>query len=298
MAQKGLILRALIASPSDVQDERKVVTDVISVWNATHSHARAAIIEPVKWESHSVPRQGNRPQAIINEQLGGKCDFLIGMFWTRLGKETGVAASGTVEEIQEFLNAGKPCLLYFSNQPVQPGSIDQDQYAKLGKFKAEMREKGLQLDYGEVAEFREQLGRHLNAVVNEILEAYDWSSDRVESVTFTEFALADEFDMFVKRVSGLWIAERDSDPLGDDDGKSILDAMRMELIDFASRPDVTDEFRQTSQAIALKTRKLQRHETFCDGGDSFQKFWDDGDAIMDEIGRLGALLSAPQESGV
>jgi hypothetical protein len=268
------------------------------VWNATHSHARAAIIEPVKWESHSVPRQGNRPQAIINEQLGGKCDFLIGMFWTRLGKETGVAASGTVEEIQEFLNAGKPCLLYFSNQPVQPGSIDQDQYAKLGKFKAEMREKGLQLDYGEVAEFREQLGRHLNAVVNEILEAYDWSSDRVESVTFTEFALADEFDMFVKRVSGLWIAERDSDPLGDDDGKSILDAMRMELIDFASRPDVTDEFRQTSQAIALKTRKLQRHETFCDGGDSFQKFWDDGDAIMDEIGRLGALLSAPQESGV
>jgi hypothetical protein len=36
------------------------------------------------------------------------------MFWTKLGTATGVAASGTVEEIDRFVAAGKPAMLYFS----------------------------------------------------------------------------------------------------------------------------------------------------------------------------------------
>lgn len=175
MVQQGLILRVLIASPGDVQAERKAIPEIIQNWNATHSFEKAAIVEPVKWESHAAPRQGDRPQAIINKQLGEVCDFLIGVFWTRLGQDTGVAASGTVEEIEEFLKANKPVMLYFSNAPVQPESIDQEQYSKLTNFKKEMKSKGLQHHYDDLTHLREQLARHLNGVVNEVLESNGWT---------------------------------------------------------------------------------------------------------------------------
>jgi hypothetical protein len=42
------------------------------------------------------------------------------MFWTKLGTDTGVADSGTVEEIDQFVSAGKPALLYFSSRPINP----------------------------------------------------------------------------------------------------------------------------------------------------------------------------------
>jgi len=78
MVQKGHIVRALIASPSDVPKERQAIPEIIADWNATHSFSRGIIIEPVKWESHSTLVQGDRPQALINKQLGNRCDLLIG----------------------------------------------------------------------------------------------------------------------------------------------------------------------------------------------------------------------------
>jgi hypothetical protein len=35
-------------------------------------------------------------------------DILVGMFWTKMGTNTGVAESGTVEEIDQFVAAAKP----------------------------------------------------------------------------------------------------------------------------------------------------------------------------------------------
>ena len=47
--------------------------------------------------THSRPQMGDRPQELINKQLVGHCDLLIGSFWTRLGTPTGRAESGTAE---------------------------------------------------------------------------------------------------------------------------------------------------------------------------------------------------------
>ena len=55
-------------------------------------------------------------RAWLNDQLVDRCDILVGMFWTKLGTSTGVAASGTVEEIDRFVAAGKPAMLYFSRR--------------------------------------------------------------------------------------------------------------------------------------------------------------------------------------
>ena len=61
------------------------------------------MLEPVGWETHSVPELGDRPQAIINRQILRESDLLIAVFWTRIGTATGAHPSGTVEEIEEHL---------------------------------------------------------------------------------------------------------------------------------------------------------------------------------------------------
>ncbi len=92
---------------------------------------RRTVLMPIGWETHSVPDTGDRPQAIINGQLLKGADLLVVMFWTRIGSPTGVAQSGTVEEIEEHIRTGKPAMIYFSSAPVRPDSIDNDQYAAL-----------------------------------------------------------------------------------------------------------------------------------------------------------------------
>lgn len=46
---------------------------------------------------------GISPQSIINEQILDKCDFLVGVFWKRIGTATDKYASGSVEEIEKHM---------------------------------------------------------------------------------------------------------------------------------------------------------------------------------------------------
>ena len=96
--------RVLIASPSDLTEEREAATMAINDWNAQHAATEGIVLLPIKWETHTRPESGVRPQAAINAQIVQTSDILIGMFWTKLGTDTGVAESGTVEEINQFVD--------------------------------------------------------------------------------------------------------------------------------------------------------------------------------------------------
>ena len=47
---------------------------------------------------------------------------------------TGVAASGTVEEIDRFVAAGKPAMLYFSQRKAAKGKVDPKQTSQVAKI--------------------------------------------------------------------------------------------------------------------------------------------------------------------
>lgn len=158
--------RVAIASPGDVNEERRVIRGVIHDWNAAHARTRGIVLLPVGWESDTTALMGARAQELINAQVIHTADLLIAVFWTRLGTPTTVAPSGTVEEIQEFMAAGKPVMIYFSNAPVVPASIDQTQYAALVDFKRWCQSNGLIGNYNSVVELREQLTRELALLVN------------------------------------------------------------------------------------------------------------------------------------
>lgn len=157
----ALAVPVMIASPGDVQAERDIVRATIHEWNAANAISREVILIPVGWETHSAPDLSGRPQEIINERLLKDCDLLVGIFWTKLGTPTGEAASGTVEEIQKHLDAGKPAMVYFSSAPVAPQLLDPEQFGKLEEFQSWCRKRGLIEMFENTEEFRRKFSNQL-----------------------------------------------------------------------------------------------------------------------------------------
>jgi hypothetical protein len=155
------VFRVLIASPSDVSIERDIAVRAIQDWNDLNAHQRNLVLLPVKWETHSAPEYGKRPQEIINRQLVDDCDLLVGIFWTRLGSPTGNAESGTVEEIERIAKAGRPVMLYFSKVKQDIDKIEINQLQKLREFKEKTFPNALVESYADHVEFKEKLSKQI-----------------------------------------------------------------------------------------------------------------------------------------
>lgn len=293
MPQQGTILRVLIASPGDVQQERQAIPEVIAAWNAANSLERAVIIEPIKWESHAVPGLDGRPQGMINNQLVDICDFLIGVFWTRLGTDTGVAPSGTAEEIEEFRQAGKPVLLYFSSRPVDPDSINFEQYKNLKTYRESLESQGLFDKYQDVGELREKLARHINSVVVKIVSG-DITSDNAQILTeegSTKKVFINQLEIFIRRLSADWQSERAFQPRDPDNAKYIMQLASNDLINFISHipQDFSEDLGKPLTNFVSHMKDLKQHQFYIDGGASYREFWQKGDAILE--GLEGFILS-------
>lgn len=167
MSYLATVYKVLIASPSDVAVERNIIRDVLTEWNIINSDSRKTVLLPVGWETHSTPEMGDRPQTIINKQILKDCDLLVGVFWTRIGTATGEYASGTIEEIEEHIKADKPVMLYFSNAPVHPDSVNQEQFTKLKEFKESCKSRGIYETYDNINDFKEKFSRQLQRKINQ-----------------------------------------------------------------------------------------------------------------------------------
>lgn len=161
MAYKSTVVEVMIASPSDVPRERQIAREVVHRWNALNSKAKQAVLLPVMWETHASPVMGERAQEVINKEVLEECDLLIGIFWTRIGTPTGKSKSGTVEEIQKHIEAGKPAMLYFSQAPVVPDSVDAEQYKQLKEFREECQQKGLIETFTDAQDFEKKFTHQL-----------------------------------------------------------------------------------------------------------------------------------------
>lgn len=135
MSFPARVFRLLVASPSDVAEEREIAVRTIQEWNDLNASERQIVLLPLRWETHSAPEYGKRPQSVINRQVVDHCDLLIGVFWTRVGSPTGAADSGTIEEIERVASTGRPVMLYFSQAKQDPEKLDLDQLSKLREFK-------------------------------------------------------------------------------------------------------------------------------------------------------------------
>ena len=165
MAYQATVLPVMIASPGDVHEYRGVVRDVLHEWNYINSDASNAVLMPVGWETHSSPELGAEPQELINDRVLEDCDLLIGIFWTRLGTPTSAAASGTVEEIERHVKAGKPAMVYFSSAPAALDTVDPTQYAALKEFREWCKSQGLIEFFDHGLDLQTKLRRQLQIAV-------------------------------------------------------------------------------------------------------------------------------------
>ncbi len=161
MAYQATVIPVMIASPSDVPAERQAIVDLLHEWNVIHSLEQHAVLLPVRWETHSAPDMGGRAQELINTRVLAQCDILVGIFWTKLGTPTGDAVSGTVEEIQRHIDGGKLAMIYFSDQPAAPSTINPEQSAKLAEFKSWCQPRGLYEEFTSIEKLREKFSLQL-----------------------------------------------------------------------------------------------------------------------------------------
>ncbi|QGM93241.1 DUF4062 domain-containing protein [Methylocystis rosea] len=168
MSYNSRVYRILIASPSDVEEEREIVVRAIQEWNDLHSYNRKVTLLPLRWETHTAPEFGTRPQEVINRAIVDNCDLLVGIFWTRIGSPTGSAESGTLEEIDRVGKAGKPIMLYFSKVGVDPDLLEFPQLEKLKRFKENSYPKGLLENYKSLSEFHDKFARQLELKIRDL----------------------------------------------------------------------------------------------------------------------------------
>lgn len=142
MSYTATVLRIMIASPSDVGEERDAVEAALHGWNASNSKTKKVILQPWRWESSSVPVLGGHPQKLINAQGVDDSDIVFALFGGRLGAPTRDAVSGTVEEIDRADDLGKPVHVYFSTAPV-PHNADLEQLGAVREFRGELQKRAL-----------------------------------------------------------------------------------------------------------------------------------------------------------
>lgn len=178
MSYLANIYNVLIASPSDVEAERKIIVEVLHEWNAAHSVKRKIALMPVMWETHSGPEFNSHPQDVINREVVDYCDLVIGVFWSRLGTPTDVADSGTIEEIMRMISDKKLVMLYFSTKEL-PYDHDEKQLTKVKEFKNKCFKEGLIEQYQNPDDFRSKLSRQLNIKLNKLKNPEEVSAGNV-----------------------------------------------------------------------------------------------------------------------
>lgn len=165
MSYRALTAWLLISAPSDVPREHlETVRSAISRWNVHYGRTFQATIVPVAWTDHAVAAFGDRPQGLLNQQLVNQADMGIALFRDRLGTVTGVAPSGTWEEVQRLAAEGKAVGILRDRTPrPSPSRAQAEEIIRLEEhFETSAYDRALILSFENGA----QLANHVDAFIN------------------------------------------------------------------------------------------------------------------------------------
>lgn len=151
----------LISCPGDVVQFIDVIKECVDSFNRTIGKVNNSEIVARHWSMDSYPQSGDRPQELINKQFVRDCDAAVALFWTKFGTPTDKYGSGTEEEIEEMLSSDKQVFMYFLDAPVNPSTIDMEQYKKVEDFKKKYENRGIYVVVKDENALRQQFTNHL-----------------------------------------------------------------------------------------------------------------------------------------
>lgn len=169
------IIRAFLASPGDLQEERKAIRDVVDEFNESWADELGYQVELIGWEE-TVAGFG-RPQQLINQDLD-RCDLFLGMIWKRWGTPPdcgGEFSSGFEEEFERSMtrceeNGSPEISLFFKQIPdefmVDPG----DDLKRVLEFREKIiaGKKILFQCFSTVQDIQKQARKCVTAYVNRV----------------------------------------------------------------------------------------------------------------------------------
>jgi hypothetical protein len=171
VARPKTVLDVFVASPGDTQEERARVKSVIDELNAGPGRNGALHLELIAWESHARPGIG-RPQEVVFDTTTRNPDVLIGIFRERFGTPTGVAGSGTEEEIENAIElrtaegGRSEVMLYFKAGPYDVPTPDAvEQLGRVMAFRQRVQQGALVWEYRDTDDFERAVRNHLFAVL-------------------------------------------------------------------------------------------------------------------------------------
>ncbi len=278
MARQETILSVFVASPSDVEEERNRLEDVIRELNTAWARDVGIRLELIKWETHAYPSFGEDPQAVINEQIPQDFDLFIGIMWYKLGTPTSRAESGTIEEFQrarERYDANPDALqlmTYFKDAPVPvpPSQLDHKQLEGVSRFRSSLGEEGgLYWSFQTIDEFEKLVRLHLTRHIQRWrspAEPPQPSTASVEELTTTEespdqdqedeIGLLDLMEQFEDEFSTLEeITERIASATSEIGEK--MEARTAETNEFAAGPDAQN--RKAAKRLVAKAAADMDH---------------------------------------
>lgn len=164
MPRQSTILELLIASPSDVDVERQIVAEVLEDWNSANSRLSGLTLLPIRWLLDAQPESGDRYHALVSRQIVHNADFVVALFYARIGTPAGFAVTGTVEEIEGCRAKGKNVLVYFSEAHI-PREHDAEQLQLLNVYRSNLRSQGLYRGFRDGHDLRRRLSLDLASMV-------------------------------------------------------------------------------------------------------------------------------------
>lgn len=139
------IYKVFIASPSDVEQERNLVEDIVNEVNSIVSDMQIQFVVK-RWENAN-PQMGNSENVIMQQLKISECHVFIGILWCKFGTETGnhrgdyYYLSGTEEEFDEAYDSWKaktmPHIMFYRcvrNVPFQIVGQYKDQIDRIDDF--------------------------------------------------------------------------------------------------------------------------------------------------------------------
>jgi TIR domain/Domain of unknown function (DUF4062) len=154
-----------VSSPSDTQDERNCLRQVIDNLNKQVASKLDLMLELQTWEALLQSSSSRSPQETINASVNEN-DIFVGILRNRLGMPLPTSfgnLTGTEYEfkvaLDSFRQTGVPrVLIYVSNGPIGVDNVAAlDQLRRLSEFRRSLRTEGFFRDFGDKEEFARQV---------------------------------------------------------------------------------------------------------------------------------------------
>lgn len=169
MACKFMHYNIVVSCPSDMVGDREKLQDTVAIVNEQNAHFRQIHFDIKHWQKDVLFGVGD-PQLIINNSIIKDADMVIALFGSSLGSPTDRATSGTIEEIEEMIKAGKQVFVCFSEKDITITASDSEERLKniLKVREFQKNYKGLYITYKNDEELKEKISNQLRLFVGNI----------------------------------------------------------------------------------------------------------------------------------